>query len=79
MSLKDELDGDVSEPKTLCRVCNFIKEQPAAEQVEWHDEMKNPARSYAVLQRAIARRGVAISDSSMKRHRKEHESYVPLG
>ncbi|HET7070144.1 MAG TPA: hypothetical protein VFI40_04925 [Nocardioides sp.] len=59
---------------TSCLLCSFVARQPRAEEEEWHTALAQPVTvvSHASILRALHRRGVAITEGSVKRHRRNH-------
>jgi hypothetical protein len=57
-----------------CHICAFTRSLPVAEQSEWHTELSKPADivSHMSILRALQRRQVEVSESSVKRHRRNH-------
>lgn len=57
-----------------CKLCAFLDAQPPATFNEWIDELKKPVTVIAnvAVVRALKRRGVAITEASVRRHRANH-------
>lgn len=70
MSLHDELAGT----SFTCKVCAFLTTLPPSEAVEWGRELALPVNiigNQAVVS-AIARRGIDLTEASVRRHRSRH-------
>ena len=72
-SLAQELADD-QRLGSSCLLCTYIRSLPVGDQAEWHAELARPATvvSHASVLRALEKRGVAITESSVKRHRRHH-------
>lgn len=73
MSLHEELTAGSS----ACKVCTFLANLPESESAaEWVTELALPATivSHTAVMRALRKRGVEVTESSIKRHRSNHVS-----
>ena len=55
-----------------CKVCAYLGNLAPSEADEWKREMRDPAVGNVAVQRALNRRGVAITEASVRRHRSNH-------
>jgi len=71
MSLHDELAGDTNVP---CKVCAYLATLKAAEAAEWSRELALPINTVGntAVVTALARRGVSVTETSVRRHRAKH-------
>jgi hypothetical protein len=71
VSLHDEL---VAGTRTSCIVCAFLATLPVAEAQAWQHELVQPVRTISNLavERALKRRGVSVTEASVRRHRRNH-------
>lgn len=69
MSIRDEL---VAGTATGCKLCAFISVQDEDAQGEWRAALALPVKVVGNLSvvRALARRGLAIDEASVRRHRR---------
>ena len=70
-SLHDELAGDTNLP---CKVCSYLSTLTAAEAAEWGRELALPIKvvGNTAVVIALARRGVQVTETSVRRHRAKH-------
>lgn len=71
MSLHDELTADTLAP---CKVCAFLSTLTPREASEWDGELARPVKEVGntAVTRALARRGVGVTETSVRRHRAKH-------
>lgn len=57
-----------------CKVCAFIDGLTPSEQAEWNVELALPIKVVGNLavERALKRRGVIVTEASVRRHRRNH-------
>lgn len=71
-SLSEEL---ASGSAPACKVCAYIESLAFSEQKEWHDELSKPVSAVGntAVVNALHRRGVILTEVSVRRHRTRHE------
>jgi len=71
-TLSEELAAD--QASSQCRICAWLETQSPESQGEWRTELSRPAKviSHTSVLRALKKRGVATSETSVKRHRSLH-------
>jgi hypothetical protein len=72
MTLAAELAAD--RPAPACVICSFLTTLPEDDAAEWRVELRKPVTlvSHTSVLRALLRRDVSITESSVKRHRRLH-------
>lgn len=72
MSLHDELVG--AAPGNACKVCSYLSRLPISEADEWDEELARPVAvvGNTTVVNALARRGVSVTESAVRRHRVRH-------
>jgi hypothetical protein len=70
--LHDELAGDP--PGNACKLCAYLASLTTAECDEWCAELSLPISvvGNTAVVRALARRGVNVSEGAVRRHRNRH-------
>lgn len=68
-ALHDEL---VAPRLSRCITCTFLAGLPAKERAEWEVEMLNVSVSNEAFSRAMEKRGVKLTDGSIRTHRINH-------
>jgi uroporphyrinogen-III synthase len=70
-TLHEELTAS---PVSACKLCQFLRTLPLYQQAEWQREMQLPVREVGneAIVRALTKRGVDLSEVSVRRHRKRH-------
>jgi hypothetical protein len=74
-TILQEVSGDQKRSLGItCNVCTYVGTLSIPEQGEWHEAFAKPVRivSHASLLRALERRQVSVSESGVKRHRRNH-------
>lgn len=73
MNLAQELAED-QRLGSSCHICTYVRALPRDQQEEWHRELAKPAAvvSHTSVLRALQRRQVEVSESGVKRHRRNH-------
>jgi len=57
-----------------CRLCQFLRSLSLIEAAEWKAELREPVSviAHVSVVNALARRGVDITETSVRRHRARH-------
>lgn len=71
-SLHDELRAETGE--YTCKVCAYIDTLSAGEQDAWFKELASPVKvvGNTAVVNALKRRGVTVTETSVRRHRSRH-------
>ena len=71
MTLHDELHGL---PKGACRICQYLQTLTVIQRAEWEMELAHPVTEVgnSKVVDALFRRGIAIDEASVRRHRRNH-------
>lgn len=71
MSLHEELQAG---SQSACILCKFLAGESDKDLAEWWTELRLPVREVAnmAVVRALKRRGVEITEASVRRHRENH-------
>lgn len=58
-----------------CKVCAYLSNLAPSEQMEWHAELSKSVSQVGntAVVTALARRGVRLTEVSVRRHRSRHE------
>lgn len=59
----------VQERRSTCKLCEWLVQQPASDQMEWADAMDNPMIEHQSIHKILQRRGCKVSYSTLQRHR----------
>lgn len=69
-ALHDELSARQSPVR--CATCKFLASLSAGERNEWLSELKLATVTNAAIERALHKRGVAVSVNAVRNHRQFH-------
>jgi hypothetical protein len=73
MSLAEELAGDqTGVGRHGCTVCEWLNNREASERSEFERAFKDNTWMTSTIQRAMRRRGAAVTASTVGRHRRDH-------
>jgi hypothetical protein len=70
-ALHEELAGG---QKTTCILCNYLASLSLADAAEWNKELAEPVSviGHTAIVNALKRRGVGLTEVSVRRHRTRH-------
>jgi hypothetical protein len=71
--MNDGLYQELLDEGAICKVCSFLGKLLPTEAVEWRAALKRlPRVANTAVVRALAKRGVTLSEASVRRHRARH-------
>lgn len=73
-TISQEIASDTPRAGNPCKICTFLETLNPGPLTEWLDAIKNRSFSNSAISRALKRRDVIVSESSVSRHRRTHES-----
>lgn len=62
----------VAKPSTACKVCRFLRRLVGKDRENWETDLKSGATSHRAVETALRASGVAVEESSVRRHRRNH-------
>ncbi len=73
MSILSELTAGST---TGCKLCAYLDTIPAQDRVEWDEALALPVQkvNHTTVVAVLRRRGVTLSEASVRRHRRNHDS-----
>lgn len=62
-----------------CKVCSFIDRLKMTDAIAWLSDLASRAVSHRAVEASLRRNGVAVEESSVRRHRRNHMGGTHVG